>query len=226
MRELNARIGVELADELLRQSLTHRSFAYENSIKQTNERLEFLGDAVLGLIITDELYKKYPQAPEGDLAKLRAAIVNARALAEVARAINLGEFLLLGKGEEITKGREKSSILADALEAIIGAIYLQHGLPKTTEVILRLFSPIIENSFDLGAALDWKTNLSEIVVLKKLGEIDYQISESGPDHDKQFMATVTINGKTYGSGNGKSKKFAEQNAAKYAYEALVKNQDA
>lgn len=223
MRELTARIGIELPETLLKQSLTHRSFAYENSLDETNERLEFLGDSVLGIVITEELYQKYPQAAEGELAKLRAAIVNARALADVARDIGLGEFLMLGKGEEITGGRDKSSILADSLEAVLGAIYLSHGLDKTAKVILKLFSSIIENSVDLGAALDWKTSLSEVMFSKKLGSADYLISEAGPDHDKQFTAKVIVNGQEFGTGTGKSKKTAEQNAAKEAFEKLSKN---
>lgn len=220
MRELAARIGVELPENLLKQSLTHRSFAYENSLTETNERLEFLGDSILGLIITEELYKRFPSAAEGELAKLRAAVVNARALAEVARTIGLGEFLLLGKGEEITGGRDKSSILADALEAVLGAIYLAHGHVETSKVILQLFAPIINNSSDLGAALDWKTSLSEVVFAKKLGSVDYLISESGPEHDKDFIAIVKVNNQEYGTGFGKSKKTAEQNAAKEAFEKI------
>ena len=223
MRELTARIGIELPETLLKQSLTHRSFAYENSLEETNERLEFLGDSVLGIVITEELYQKYPQAAEGELAKLRAAIVNARALADVAREIGLGEFLMLGKGEEFTGGRDKSSILADSLEALLGAIYLSHGLDKTAKVILKLFSSIIENSVDLGAALDWKTSLSEVMFSKKLGSADYLISEAGPDHDKQFTAKVIVNGQEFGTGTGKSKKTAEQNAAKEAFKKLSKN---
>ncbi len=223
MRELTARIGIELPETLLKQSLTHRSFAYENSLEETNERLEFLGDSVLGIVITEELYQKYPQAAEGELAKLRAAIVNARALADVAREIGLGEFLMLGKGEEFTGGRDKSSILADSLEAVLGAIYLSHGLDKTAKVILKLFSSIIENSVDLGAALDWKTSLSEVMFSKKLGSADYLIFEAGPDHDKQFTAKVIVNGQEFGTGTGKSKKTAEQNAAKEAFEKLSKN---
>ncbi|MFM1865053.1 MAG: hypothetical protein RL677_833, partial [Actinomycetota bacterium] len=197
--------------------------AYENSLEETNERLEFLGDSVLGIVITEELYQKYPQAAEGELAKLRAAIVNARALADVARDIGLGEFLMLGKGEEITGGRDKSSILADSLEAVLGAIYLSHGLDKTARVILKLFSSMIENSVDLGAALDWKTSLSEVMFSKKLGSADYLISEAGPDHDKQFTAKVIVDGQEFGTGTGKSKKTAEQNAAKEAFEKLSKN---
>jgi ribonuclease-3 len=221
MRELTARIGIELSEQLLIKSLTHRSFAYENNLTDTNERLEFLGDSVLGVIITAELFNKFPDAPEGELAKLRAAIVNSRALAAVARAIGLGEFILLGKGEEASGGKDKSSILADAVEAILGAIYLEHGLQPTTEVILRLFSPIINNANSIEATLDWKTSLSEVISSKELAEPEYQISESGPDHDKSFQAVITILGKVVSTGEGKSKKTAEQNAAKSAFEILT-----
>jgi ribonuclease-3 len=221
MRELTARIGIELSEQLLIKSLTHRSFAYENNLTDTNERLEFLGDSVLGVIITAELFNKFPDASEGELAKLRAAIVNSRALAAVARAIGLGEFILLGKGEEASGGKDKSSILADAVEAILGAIYLEHGLQATTEVILRLFSPIIDNANSIEATLDWKTSLSEVISSKELAEPEYQISESGPDHDKSFQAVITILGKVISTGEGKSKKTAEQNAAKSAFEILT-----
>ena len=136
MRELVARLGVELSEEILKQAITHRSFSYENGGVPTNERLEFLGDSVLGIVVTDELYRKNPDAQEGQLAKLRAAVVNAKALADVARTLGLGEFLLLGKGEEATGGRDKSSILADAVEALLGAIYVEHGIEKSSEVIL------------------------------------------------------------------------------------------
>ncbi len=221
MRELTARIGIELSEQLLIKSLTHRSFAYENNLTETNERLEFLGDSVLGVVITAELFNKFPNAPEGELAKLRAAIVNSRALASVARAIGLGEFILLGKGEEASGGKDKSSILADAVEAILGAIYLEHGLQPTTEVILRLFSPIINNANSIEATLDWKTSLSEVITSKDLAEPEYQISESGPDHDKSFQAVITILGKVVSTGEGKSKKTAEQNAAKSAFEILT-----
>ena len=221
MRELTARVGIELSEKLLIQSLTHRSYAYENNLTETNERLEFLGDSVLGVVITAELFNKFPNAPEGELAKLRAAIVNSRALASVARAIGLGEFILLGKGEEASGGKDKSSILADAVEAILGAIYLEHGLQPTTEVILRLFSPIIDNANSIEATLDWKTSLSEVITSKDLAEPEYQISESGPDHDKSFQAVITILGKVVSTGEGKSKKTAEQNAAKSAFEILT-----
>jgi ribonuclease-3 len=217
MRELVARLGVELSEEILKQAITHRSFSYENGGIPTNERLEFLGDSVLGIVITDELYRKNPDAQEGQLAKLRAAVVNAKALADVARTLGLGEFLLLGKGEEATGGRDKSSILADAVEAILGAIYVEHGLAKSGEVILQLFAPILAASAELGAGLDWKTSLAELVNSKSLGAIEYVIEQSGPDHDKRFSAQVKVGQDLYGNGEGKSKKEAEQHAAASAY---------
>ena len=217
MRELVARLGVELSEEMLKQAITHRSFSYENGGVPTNERLEFLGDSVLGIVITDELYRKNPDAQEGQLAKLRAAVVNAKALADVARTLGLGEFLLLGKGEEATGGRDKSSILADAVEAILGAIYVEHGLAKSGEVILQLFAPILAASAELGAGLDWKTSLAELINSKSLGAIEYVIEQSGPDHDKRFSAQVKVGQDLYGNGEGKSKKEAEQHAAASAY---------
>jgi ribonuclease-3 len=168
-------------------------------------------------VITDELYRKNPDAQEGQLAKLRAAVVNAKALADVARTLGLGEFLLLGKGEEATGGRDKSSILADAVEAILGAIYVEHGLAKSGEVILQLFAPILAASAELGAGLDWKTSLAELVNSKSLGAIEYMIEQSGPDHDKRFSAQVKVGQDLYGNGEGKSKKEAEQHAAASAY---------
>ena len=164
-----------------------------------------------------KLYIKNPDALEGQLAKLRAAVVNAKALADVARTLGLGEFLLLGKGEEATGGRDKSSILADAVEAILGAIYVEHGLVKSGEVILQLFAPILAASAELGAGLDWKTSLAELVNSKSLGAIEYVIEQSGPDHDKRFSAQVKVGQDLYGNGEGKSKKEAEQHAAASAY---------
>lgn len=220
MRELVARLGVEVSEKLLKQAITHRSFSYENGGIPTNERLEFLGDSVLGLVVTDELYRKNPEAEEGQLAKLRAAVVNAKALADVARTLGLGDFLLLGKGEEATGGKDKSSILADALEAIIGAIYVEHGIEKSSEVILQLFAPVIAASAELGEALDWKTSLTELVASKSLGSIEYLIEQSGPDHDKSFTAKVKVGDLVFASGLGKSKKEAEQKAAALAFQDL------
>ncbi len=220
MRELVTRLGVEVSEKLLTQAITHRSYSYENGGIPTNERLEFLGDSVLGIIVTDELYKKNPEAEEGQLAKLRAAVVNAKALADVARTLGLGDFLLLGKGEEATGGRDKSSILADALEAIIGAIYVEHGINKSAEVILQLFAPIIAASAELGEALDWKTSLAELVNTKSLGTIEYVIEQFGPDHDKRFVAKVKIGQSFFGHGEGRSKKEAEQKAAAVAFQEI------
>ena len=222
MRELVTRLGVEVSEKLLTQAITHRSYSYENGGIPTNERLEFLGDSVLGIIVTDELYKKNPEAEEGQLAKLRAAVVNAKALADVARTLGLGDFLLLGKGEEATGGRDKSSILADALEAIIGAIYVEHGINKSAEVILQLFAPIIAASAELGEALDWKTSLAELVNIKSLGTIEYVIEQFGPDHDKRFVAKVKIGQSFFGHGEGRSKKEAEQKAAAVAFQEIKK----
>ena len=222
MRELVTRLGVEVSEKLLTQAITHRSYSYENGGIPTNERLEFLGDSVLGIIVTDELYKKNPDAEEGQLAKLRAAVVNAKALADVARTLGLGDFLLLGKGEEATGGRDKSSILADALEAIIGAIYVEHGINKSAEVILQLFAPIIAASAELGEALDWKTSLAELVNTKSLGTIEYVIEQFGPDHDKRFVAKVKIRQSFFGHGEGRSKKEAEQKAAAVAFQEIKK----
>ena len=222
MRELVTRLGVEVSEKLLTQAITHRSYSYENGGIPTNERLEFLGDSVLGIIVTDELYRKNPEAEEGQLAKLRAAVVNAKALADVARTLGLGDFLLLGKGEEATGGRDKSSILADALEAIIGAIYVEHGINKSAEVILQLFAPIIAASAELGEALDWKTSLAELVNTKSLGTIEYVIEQFGPDHDKRFVAKVKIGQSFFGHGEGRSKKEAEQKAAAVAFQEIKK----
>ena len=144
----------------------HRSFAYENGGLPTNERLEFLGDSVLGLIVTDTLFRSYPDLPEGQLAKLRAAVVNMRALAGVARGLDLGSYVRLGKGEEGTGGRDKSSILADTLEAVIGAVYLDQGLEAADALVHRLFDPVIARSARLGAGLDWKTSLQELTAVR------------------------------------------------------------
>jgi ribonuclease-3 len=166
---LLATLGAEIDEALLDQALMHRSFAYENGNLPTNERLEFLGDSVLGIVITETLYLRYPDCTEGQLANLRAAVVNATALADVARALGLGEYLYLGRGEETTGGRDKSSILADTMEAVFGALYLSGGLTASADVIHRLFDPLIEQASALGAGLDWKTSLQEIAASHDLG---------------------------------------------------------
>jgi ribonuclease III len=209
-----------LSPELLERALTHRSFAYENGGLPTNERLEFLGDAVLGLIVTDALFREYPDLPEGHLAKLRAAVVNMRALADVARGLHLGDYVRLGRGEEGTGGRDKSSILADTLEAVIGAVYIERGLAEAGALVHRLFDPVIAQSARLGAGLDWKTSLQELTAASVLGVPEYHVAESGPDHQKSFRALVRIGGRIYGSGEGRSKKEAEQQAAAAAWSAI------
>ena len=217
---LSARLGCSVEPGLLQRALTHRSFAYENGGLPTNERLEFLGDAVLGLIVTDTLFRQFPELPEGQLAKLRAAVVNMRALAGVARSLHLGDYIYLGKGEEGTGGRDKASILADTLEAVIGAVYIDCGLDEARALVHRLFDPVIARSARLGAGLDWKTSLQELTAEKALGVPDYQVEESGPDHQKSFRATVRIGGRSYGTGQGRSKKEAEQQAAEAAWHLI------
>lgn len=214
-------LGIDVDHQLLELALTHRSFAYESGGIPTNERLEFLGDAVLGLVITDELYHRYPDLPEGQLAKFRSAVVNARALAQLARTLDIGSFLRLGRGEEATGGRNKSSILADTFEAILGAIYLDHGIEKVRELILRLFAQLLDQAAKLGAGLDWKTSLQELTAELGIGVPSYAVSESGPDHAKEFAAQVVIADKFYGHGQGSNKKEAEQQAAASAYAQIT-----
>jgi ribonuclease III len=218
---LLSELKVEVSDDLLDRALTHRSFAYENGGLPTNERLEFLGDSVLGLIVTDTLFRRHPDLPEGNLAKLRAAVVNSRALAGVARNLHLGCYIRLGKGEEATGGRDKSSILADTLEAVIGAVYLHGGLASADLLVHRLFDPVIVRSARLGAGLDWKTSLQELTAAEELGGPEYLVEESGPDHQKSFRAVAKIGGQVYGEGEGRSKKEAEQQAAELAWTAIT-----
>ena len=200
-----------------RAALTHRSYAFEHDTDVTNERLEFLGDSVLGLIVTDMAYASYPDRPEGWLAKLRAAIVNMVALADVARSLGLGDMVLLGKGEELSGGRDKSSILADALEAVFGAIYLDRGLAVARVLIERLFRPRMEEYVQLGVGRDYKTMLQELAS-QELGAMpEYRLEERGPDHAKEFTAAVYVAGEVLGNGTGRSKKEAEQQAAGEAH---------
>jgi len=220
LRVVLADEGAGIRTEALVHAMTHRSYAYEQGGPPTNERLEFLGDAVLGLVVTDALFRQHPLLAEGQLAKLRASVVNMHALAGVARAIGLGEHLLLGRGEEATGGRDKPSILADSLEALLGTVYLEAGLERAARLIRRLVDPLIEAAALLGAGLDWKTSLQELAALGHDGPPDYAVTESGPDHAKHFVASVVIGGHTLGEGAGATKKQAEQRAAETAYAAL------
>ena len=221
-------LGVILDPGLLQRALTHRSFAYEHGGAPHNERLEFLGDSVLGVVITETLYRAHPDLPEGKLAKLRASVVNMRALAEVARKIGddagsgggLGPYLRLGRGEEVTGGRDKASILADTVEALLGAIYIEHGLDVAARVIHDLFDGLLADVANHGAGLDWKTSLQELSAARRIGVPSYVLSSTGPEHDKYFTARAVVNGSDYGEGSGRTKKEAEQQAAAAAYAAL------
>jgi ribonuclease-3 len=218
--QLFDRLGLVFDAQLLELALTHRSFAYESGGLPTNERLEFLGDSVLGVVVTDALYHRYPDLPEGNLAKLRSAVVSARALAVQARRLGLGEFIRLGRGEETTGGRDKSSILADTFEAVLGAVYLDLGIEVSRELILRLLDEQLAEAAELGAGLDWKTSLQELTAEFGIGVPTYAIEESGPDHAKRFEAQVVLANKHYGHGTGSNKKEAEQQAAASAYAEL------
>ena len=222
---LNERLGLSFSNfSLLTTALTHRSYSNEHQDGSLdNERLEFLGDAVLGLTITEELYHRHPERSEGDLAKLRASIVNTQALADVGRGLTeggLGSHLFLGKGEENSGGADKSSILADGIESLLGAIYLEHGLTTAREVILRLFGELLDTAPTLGAGLDWKSSLQELTASRGLGAPTYVVTSTGPDHDKEFSAAVVVADVEYGRGVGRNKKEAELKAAAAAWTAL------
>jgi ribonuclease III len=215
-------VGQTIDESLLLRALTHRSYAYENGGLPNNERLEFLGDSVLGLVVTDSLYAAHPYLPEGQLAKLRAAVVNMRALAEVARIMGLGDYIFLGRGEEATGGRDKASILADTMEAVIAAVFLSRGMPAATTFVHQILDPLMESSASMGAGLDWKTSLQELTALGSLGAPGYHVTEQGPDHRKRFKAEVHVGGEVIGTGSGSSKKEAEQMAAEVAWSELTR----
>lgn len=207
----------------LSRALIHRSYAYEHGGLPHNERLEFLGDAVLGVVITESLYRQHPELPEGGLAKLRAAVVNMRALADVARGIGpagLGGFVLLGRGERASGGQDKDSILADGLEAVLGAVHLGYGPDIAGQLVLRLFGPLLADVAAGVAGVDWKTRLQELAATRTLGTPQYQTAATGPDHAKTFTARAVLNAMQFPAADGATKKQAEQAAARLAYEAL------
>jgi ribonuclease-3 len=218
--EVLAELGIEIDPKLMERALTHRSYAYEQGGLPTNERLEFLGDSVLGLVVTEHLFTTHPQMSEGQLAKLRSAVVNSRALADVARRLDLGSLIKLGRGEITTGGRDKSSILADTTEAVIGAVFVQNGIEAARRFVHHLFDPVMAEVATLGAGLDWKTSLQELCSMHGLAAPHYLVTESGPDHAKTFIAHVALNGTQYGPGDGHNKKEAEQKAAALAFAAL------
>lgn len=220
---LLASLGVDLDDELLTLALTHRSYAYENGGLPTNERLEFLGDSVLQVVVTERLYRDHPDLAEGTLAKLRSSVVNSRALAAVAAGLGdggLGGCMLLGRGEQLTGGSAKASIVGDAVEALIGAVHVAHGIDTSRAVVERLFADLLATAPRLGAGLDWKTSLQELTARLELGAPAYDVTAVGPDHEKEFTARVSVDGEVHGEGTGGSKKVAEQEAAAAAWQAL------
>lgn len=219
--ELQRTLRVELDPELLLLALTHRSFAYENGGIPTNERLEFLGDSILGQAVTVRLFLDHPDLDEGELAKRRASLVSSVALAEVARAIGLGPFIRLGRGETLTGGADKPSILADTVEAIIGAVYLDRGGDEATDFVLRLVGPLMNDPDRFGAAMDPKTSLQEVAARIGAAAPVYTVVESGPDHNKHFVATVVVGDLVVASGDGSSKKQAEMSAALEAWTELT-----
>jgi ribonuclease-3 len=221
-RVLTERLGHDFADpETLLLALTHRSWCAENAGFAPNERLEFLGDAVLGLVVTDHVFATYPDMPEGELAKLRAGVVNATTLALVAADLGLGASIRLGKGEDASGGREKTSILADAMEAVFGAVYLDGGFEAVRPIILHLLDAHISEAASGPGHHDFKTQLQELAARSFEQLPVYDVHDEGPDHQKRFFATVTIDDVVKGQGEGRSKKLAEQAAAQAAWTALA-----
>ncbi|NLJ76691.1 MAG: ribonuclease III [Peptococcaceae bacterium] len=220
LRDLIQRLAVDWHDyNLLHQALTHSSYTYESKQNgfENNQRLEFLGDAVLDLAVSDHLFRSYPHLDEGNLTKMRAALVCEPSLARVAKTLGVGLCLLMGKGEERTGGRERPSILADVFEALLGAVYLDQGLKVAGNLALRLLEPVIEDVLEGRLDRDYKTELQEIVQQRGSEQVQYKIlREEGPDHEKVFTAGVLYKGKLVGTGRGRSKKDAEQQAAKFA----------
>lgn len=206
---------------MLRRAMCHRSWCAEVAGDESNERLEFLGDAVLGWVVADIAYRRHQELPEGKLTDLRKSVVNAAALAEIAKQVDIGSCLLLGKGEASAGGRTKPSILSDALEAVIGAVYLDGGVVAAIDLIDRLFTEPLRVAASRLDRLDYKTVLQEVTARMFDCAPVYLLTESGPDHAKTFAATVLVGGKVLGEGSGRSKKLAEQAAAATAFELLA-----
>ncbi|MCS4489064.1 ribonuclease III [Corynebacterium sp. ES2794-CONJ1] len=220
LEPLTSALGVDIPEELFKLALSHRSFANENGHLANNERLEYLGDAVLSLSVAEKLYDMYSSRPESDLSKMRASIVSRYGLADIARDINLGAYVLLGKGELHTDGRNKDSILADTMEALLGAIYLAHDFYTARGVVWRLFAEKIARATAVGLHQDWKTTLQERLAEYKLPMADYQSTSEGPEHDQLFTVVVKVFGRIIGTGQGRNKKQAEQQAAHNALDIL------
>lgn len=211
---------MQFDDALLELALTHRSYAYEHGGVPNNERLEFLGDSILGQAVTVKLFTENPQLDEGDLAKRRASVVSTVALAQVARSMGLGNYVRLGRGEDQSGGRAKASILADTVEAIIGATYIGAGPEAATGLVLRLVEPLLTDPARSGAAIDPKTSLQEAAAGRGATAPVYEVTSTGPDHSKVFHATATVPGLVVATGDGTSKKQAEMAAALEAWTIL------
>jgi len=221
LRECATVIGHEFRDaSLLRLALTHASYSAEHPNEPSNERLEFLGDAVIGLVLADEMYARHADFDEGVLTDLRKSVVNAQTLSVAARRLGLGKFVRLGRGESTSGGSDKTSILANALEAVIGAVYRDAGIAVAFELSLRLLAPEIAAAVPGLRDLDPKTQLQELSADLGLGAPTYVLEDEGPDHDKTFFAQVRIGGRRRGSGSGRTKKAAEQLAAAQAIQSL------
>lgn len=222
MTDLEAALGCRFLDrDLLALALAHRSWAFESGGMPTNERLEFLGDAILGLVVTDQVFHLLPDAPEGRLAKLRSAAVSSASLAEIARGLGVGDAVKLGKGEEQSGGRDKDSILADTFEALIGALYLDQGIEEADRVVRRLFRRLLSDLATRNVSNDYKTALQELTAAELSSLPIYQVSDEGPDHEKEFTAVVLVDGRAAGRGKGRNKKEAEQRAARQALAQLT-----
>lgn len=223
LSKLQEKIGVNFSDErILFKAITHKSYVYEKGT-ESNERLEFLGDAVLNLIVTEFLYEHFPELDEGDMAKMKSMLVGIEILYKIGKKLNVGEFLLLGKGEEKTAGREKKRLIGSAVEAIIASIYIDRGFEKAREVVIRWIKPFTKH-FRKGKEIfrDWKSKLQEVTQREKKGLPEYKVvKEFGPPHIRRFRIEVWIEGEKVASATGSSKKEAEQKAAKNALKKLV-----
>jgi ribonuclease-3 len=218
---LSEKLGVEINRELLKLALTHRSYSYEHGNIPNNERLEFLGDSVLGFVVTSHIYETLTNLPEGEMTKVKNAVVSARALAVVAAELSLGEYLLLGKGELATDGRNKPNLLADAFEAILGAAYMSSGFDAARALVEKFVFPLLDNPDEIRANSDPKTTLQERIQALGRGTPNYKTRFEGPDHNRDYFSTLFINGEEISHGEGRTKKNAETAAAVKALELLV-----
>jgi len=213
-------LGVEVNADLLQQALTHRSYAYEHGGRPNSERLEFLGDSVLGFVVTEHIYRTLPDLDEGELTKVKNSVVSEKALAIAARQIGLGQHLLLGKGEEGTGGRDKPSLLCDVFESVLGAVFLTSGMAAARQMVETFIFPLLADPDALRQQSDPKTRIIEVAQAKKLGAVSYEITFEGPDHNRIFFAKLFIGGKLTCESSGKTKKAAEMAAAELALKSL------